>query len=81
MWYKIFQQSAGIFETIGKGFLRKMTIVSVHRVCSFAPVTILQKPGTNDRAAFFSDPRAIEAAREKWIRDRQGEFSHFYSYV
>ena len=44
----------------------------------FAPITILQKPGTNDRAKFFSDPRAMEIAREQWVKDHKGGFSDFY---
>ncbi|KAI9820634.1 MAG: hypothetical protein M1827_005003 [Pycnora praestabilis] len=44
----------------------------------FAPLTILQKPGTNERAAFLSDPKAIEAARAQWLKDQTGPLAHFF---
>jgi len=53
--------------------------LKIYHIHSFAPIKILQKPGTDDRAWFFNDPQAIEAAREKWVKDRRGEFSHFYT--
>lgn len=45
----------------------------------FVPLTLLQKPGTNDRAKFFNDPRALESAREEWLGRRTGHLARFYS--
>lgn len=45
---------------------------------SFTPLTILQKPGTNDRANFYNDPAAVEAARKKFDVDASGQLAHFF---
>lgn len=45
----------------------------------FAPVTIIQKPGTNERAAFHSDEKAMEAAKAQHAKDGTGPLSTLYS--
>lgn len=45
---------------------------------SFTPLTILQKPGTNDRANFYSNPAAMEAARIKFSEDADGPLALFF---
>lgn len=43
-----------------------------------APLTLLQKPGINDRASFFSDPTKVETARRQFEEDGSGQLRHFY---
>ena len=45
---------------------------------SFTPLTILQKPGTNDRVNFYNDPAAMEAARKQFDEDAGGLLAHFF---
>lgn len=40
--------------------------------------TLIQKPGTNDRMAFESDPKAMEAAKAQYAKDRTGPLNHLY---
>ncbi|MCJ1230773.1 hypothetical protein MMC12_007447 [Toensbergia leucococca] len=71
--------------------LEKFKIKVVHDVANigqglkdhcFAPLTLLQKPDTNDRAKFFTDPRAMEDARQEWLKDQSsGALAHFYCAV
>lgn len=44
----------------------------------FAPVTILLKPGSNDRAAFACDEAAMTAAKEQLAKDGTGPLASLY---
>lgn len=44
----------------------------------FVPLTLLQKPATNDRAKFYNDPAAMKAAQKQFYEDASGPLAHFY---
>lgn len=41
------------------------------------PLAVIQKPGTTDRPAFYSDASAMEAAKVQWHKDQTGPLSSF----
>jgi len=44
----------------------------------FSTATLLQKPGTNDRMTFETNPEAVAAAREQYAKDKSGLMSSLY---
>ena len=44
----------------------------------FSTATLLQKPGTNDRMAFETNPAAVTDAREQYKNDKSGLMSSLY---
>ena len=43
----------------------------------FCPLVYARRPDTNDRAAFYNDPAAMDAALDQWHRDRTGPLTRF----
>ena len=47
----------------------------------FSTVTLLQKPGTNDRMTFETDAKAVAAARAQHTKDKTGVLNSIYGSV
>ena len=43
----------------------------------FTTLTIIQRPGTNDRPAFYNDSEAMSRAKEQWLQDQGGPLTVF----
>ena len=46
---------------------------------AYSIINVAQKPGTNERSSFYSDPENVRRAREQWIKDQTGPLSVFMS--